>query len=208
MQDSNTDAELLNIVCFNFRMPEICASLGIAQLKKLDSINLQRNNNANYLIERLQHIAGLCPPEINSNVDWVCHILAFLFDKDRIGFSRDLFVACLRAEGIPVGTGYVRPLYENPMFLKNIAFGNNGYPWSFNSNLGVYSYKKGQAPVTHELIHEKFLWFYQIAHPSTYDDMDDIVTAIEKILTHKDVIIANQSVILNDGDFSLRQGRI
>ncbi|MBM3573999.1 MAG: DegT/DnrJ/EryC1/StrS family aminotransferase, partial [Alphaproteobacteria bacterium] len=84
-----------------------------------------------------------------------------------MGISRDLFVAALRAEGILIGTGYSRPMYANPTFLKKIAYGRHGCPWTCGHYRGQGSYRHGQCPVAERLIDREFLWFYHIAHPST-----------------------------------------
>lgn len=206
MELASSKNELKNIVGSNFRMPEICAAIGIAQLSKIERINSWRNKNATYLINRLKKIAGLVPQKIDKNVSWACHVLSFLFKKEFFGIDRNLFVAALRAEGIPVGTGYTRALYENPIFLKKIAFGSKGYPW-FRSQSSV-KYKKGQCPVIEKLINEEFLWFYQISYPSCIRDMEDIGAAIEKIVLNIPNIKKYKKEILEKGDAEKRQGRI
>lgn len=208
MQDSNSDADLENVVGCNFRMPELCAALGRAQLGKLDQVNAWRNRNANFLIERLSGTLGLVPPQVDDRVDWVCHVLAFLFDEAEVGIPRSLFVAALRAEGIPVGTGYVRAMYENPTFLRRIAYGQNGSPWTDTTPPSSVSYRRGQCPVVERLINDEFLWLYHVAYPSTLDDMEDIARAIEKVLAGVDELKKNRAVIESTGNTAKQQGRL
>ena len=124
-------------------------------------------------------------------------------------FDRDIKVAALRAEGIPVGTGYVRPMYSNPTFLKKIAFGKKGCPWTCNkSNI---SYAEGMCPISENLLDNEFLWFYHIAYSSYKKDMDDIFKAINKIYKNldslKSVKIKNLSKLAYKGQDKLKLGK-
>ncbi|MCE5181760.1 MAG: DegT/DnrJ/EryC1/StrS family aminotransferase [Anaerolineaceae bacterium] len=208
MQDSNTDDELVNVVGCNFRLPELCAALGRAQLKKLDRVNAWRNGNAQFLIDEIGKIPGFTPPYVDQDVEWVCHVLSFLYDESVVGIPREVFVAALRAEGIPVGTGYVRGMYEAPIFLRRIAFGRGGSPWTDGNSPSAVTYSKDQCPVISKLINEQFIWFYHIAHPSTAEDMLDIVNAIRKLVAAIPLLIEHQKEIMNAGDTQKSQGRL
>ncbi len=208
MDEKSSINDLINNVGCNFRMTELSAALGIAQLEKLDIVNEWRNKNAQYLISKLSKFDFLEPPFIESEVEPIFHILAFKFKEKKINFSRDIFIAALRAEGIPVGTGYTRGMYENPIFLKKIAYGKNSYPWNSINGKSEIIYTSNQCEVINSLIKKEFLWFYHIAHPSTIKDMDDIVKAIEKIYINRDKLVQNYERILKSGDISLKQGRI
>lgn len=119
------------------------------------------------------------------------HLFVALYDKDVVGISRDLFVAALREEGIPVGTGYIRPMYANPMFLKKIAFGQTGSPWRTADGVSPVEYRHGQCPEAEQLLYEKFLWFYHIAYSSTEEDMRDIGHAVRKVVAGSEILKAN-----------------
>lgn len=190
--DNSNKEELNNMVGMNLRMTELSAAVGIAQLKKLDKVNKIRINNSKYLEKNLKNIEGLevqqMQKNLNKNIKNIPHIFVIKFNEKKFGFSRDYFITALRSEGIPVGTGYVRPMYMNPMFLKKIAFGTKGCPW--NCNLGNKSksevnYFKGMCPISERLLQNEFLWFYHIAHSSNYSDMEDIIKAIKKVVYNK-----------------------
>lgn len=184
--DRHTPDELVNTIGFNFRMPELCAAVGRAQLAKLDRVNAWRTRNAEVLREGLRGVPGIHVPWAPSADDQpVPHLLVALYDEQTMGFPRTVFVAALRAEGIPVGTGYVRPMYANPHFLQRVAFGRDGCPWTCRRGEGSAStvrYEHGMCPNAERLLEEKFLWFYHIAHSSTVDDMRDVVMAVRKVV--------------------------
>jgi dTDP-4-amino-4,6-dideoxygalactose transaminase len=206
MKETASDQQLTNVVGCNFRMTELSAAVGVAQLRKLDKVNAWRNRNAQFLVQELADVPGFTPPCIHPEVEWACHVLAFLYDGDQFGIPRELFLAALRAEGIPVGTGYVRAIYENPLFLRRIAFGSNGSPWKEAGSSRTYS--RNQCPVITRLLNEQFLWFYHVAYPSTLDDMKDIVTAVKKVHASVAEIRQHSDIILAHGDTNKRQGRL
>lgn len=205
--------ELENIIGCNFRMTELTAAIGIAQLKKLDKVNSIRKKNSIYLRKKLKIFKGLEMPifqdDHSKEYKTYPHIFVIKYDKEICKVSRDIFVAALRAEGIPVGTGYVRPMYSNPTFLKKIAFGKKGCPWTCNkSNI---SYAEGMCPISENLLDNEFLWFYHIAYSSTKKDMDDIFKAINKIYKNleslKSVKIKNLSKLAYKGQDKLKLGK-
>lgn len=188
-----SDEDLANIVGFNFRMPELCAAVGRAQLRKLDEVNEWRSRNYYVLREELSNLPGLrVAPLSPSDGDGhaVPHFLVALYDAAAMGLPRETFVAALRAEGIPVGTGYSRTLYENPTFLRKIAYGKNGAPWTSGDYKGSVSYFKGQCPLAEALLKERFLWFYHIAYSCTADDMRDIGRAVRKVIAQRALLAA------------------
>ena len=201
------EKDLINMIGCNFRMTEITAAIGIAQLEKLDSVNNIRNDNAKFLIQSLEHFKFLKPPHIDEKIEPIFHILGFKFLKEFIGISRELFLAALRAEGIPAGTGYVRGMYDNPLFTKKIAYGLDKYPFELNK-LPTDLKIKNNFPNIENLIRNQFIWFYQIANSSNKEDMSDIVNAIEKIVKNIDLLKSNEISILTKVNTELKQGRI
>jgi dTDP-4-amino-4,6-dideoxygalactose transaminase len=180
-------SDLANIVGCNFRMPELCAALGRAQLGKLAAVNKWRTDNADILRQELTHLPGLrLPPSqrhSNGPARDVPHLFVALYDQAEMGAPRSVFVAALRAEGVPVGTGYLRPMYANPTFLRRTAFGNAGCPWTCHGS--EVRYEHGACPTAERLLDEQFLWFYHIAHASTEADMRDIGRAVRKVVAQR-----------------------
>lgn len=192
--EASSDQDIANVVGFNFRLPELCAALGRAQLRRLKTVNEWRTRNYRVLREELSNLPGIRVPSLSPGDDSegcaVPHFLVALYDAEAMGVSRGAFVAALRAEGIPVGTGYSRTLYENPTFMRKIAYGSNGSPWTDGEYKGAVTYQKGQCPVAESLLKERFLWFYHIAYSCTEDDMRDIGRAVRKVVSNRNVLIA------------------
>ena len=176
---------IVNMLGFNYRMTEIEAAIGIEQLKKLDWLTSARIKLAYYLTEALSGIEGITTPAVSSSVKHVYYIYALKYDERAVGVPRAAFVKALEAEGIPFYQGYVRPLYLQPIYQKQIVYGEKGCPFTCRYYGRKISYKKGLCPVT-ERLHEKELLYTNLCHPPLTDkDMDDIADAIRKVIDNK-----------------------
>lgn len=174
-----------NIIGWNYRMTEIEAAIGIEQLKKLDKFNAIRIRNAKFLSAKLSKIKGINIPFEASDIFHVYHVYGMTYDEKEVGIPRKFFVDALNAEGIPFGTGYPHPLYENPLFKKQIAYGKKGCPFTCRFYKGKTNYKTGICPTAEDLCYHKALWFFNIRPPATLKDMQDVIDAFMKILEIK-----------------------
>ena len=169
------------ILGWNYRMTELEAALGIAQIPKLDFLNDERIKLAEFMAKEINKIDGLKHVKYD-NVKHVYYAFAFSFDEVKIGISRNLFCKSLSAEGIPCSEGYVEPLYLNPLYLEKRAFAYRHYS-------GNVKYEKGICPIT-EILYEKELVLLQICrYPATLKDMQDIIDAIHKIIENKEELM-------------------
>lgn len=184
-------ADLTNMVGSNFRLTELQAAIGRAQLRKLPGLLEERIKNCNYLAEKLSTFPGIHSPKIRENCEHVYYIQPFLFDEEIVGVSRDVFIEAVKAElpttelreseGKQMSCGYVKPLYLLPMFQKRIALGSKGYPFVSPFYDGTVSYEKGICPVV-ESLHEKKLFSHDYMRPpATQADLDDVVAAFAKV---------------------------
>jgi perosamine synthetase len=184
--DSWDDHALSNLVGMNFRMTELTAALGVAQLAKLDENNRVRTENAHFLADQLKDLPGLKVPIYPPGV--VPHVFPLIYDAHVTGVSRDGILAALRAEGIPVGSGYLRLMYENPIFLRKIAYGKEHCPWSCHLYNFPRNYQSGDCPIAENLLREKFIWFYHINRPNGNAEMKDVLLAFRKVFKNLDVL--------------------
>lgn len=168
---------------WNYRMTEIEAALGIVQLGRLDELNQWRIDLANYLSEGLAGVEGLYTPTVYPGAKHVYYVYPLRYDEARIGLSRDIFVKALMAEGIPFGAGYVRPLYLTPLYHEK-------KPFPFTIYKGNATYDKGLCP-TAERLHERELILTPVARPpASYADMDDVISAVHKVLENRGEILS------------------
>ena len=166
---------------WGYRMTELEAALGVAQLSKLNHLNNERIKLGKFLEQEINKIDGLQHVKY-SFVKHVYWMFGFSFNEDKIGIQRNLFCDALKAEGIPCSPGYVEPLYLNPLYQEKRAF-------AFKHYTGKANYQKGICPVA-ENLHEKQLINTIICRPpAKIDDMQDVIDAIKKIIENKQELL-------------------
>lgn len=97
----------------NLRMPEVCAAIALAQLRRADALIGDRVEQAKSLISAIGEIPGLRHPIERVGYRSVHYVIPFLIEK-----NRKEFCAKLIAQGVPVVEGYVDPLYKLNAFSR------------------------------------------------------------------------------------------
>ena len=174
---------IAGIIGYNYRMTELEAAVGIAQFKKLDKLTKHRIQLAEYLTEKLQRFKPvITTPRIREYSKHVYFVYPMKFNAAEAGVHRNKFAEAVRAEGVPLFGGYVRPIYLEPMYQQLLAYGNSGFPFKGPHMKKVISYPKGIAPVCEKMHFEELLTTPICHYPLTEKDIDDFVAAVEKVL--------------------------
>lgn len=100
-----------DILGYNFRMTEISAAIGRAQLAKLDRFNEVRRLNASVLDEGLAGIPGVTTPLERKGYRHVYHQYTIRIEGDR-----DRFQQRLRELGIGTAVHYAVPVHLQPLY--------------------------------------------------------------------------------------------
>jgi len=112
---------------YNFRMTDIQAAIGRIQLKKLDTFNQRRIDNAQYLTEGLQDVEGLILPTVSPGCKHVFHLYPIQICPHVYGMTKEDFIyAMLHERGIRIGTHY-HPLNWTTAFQKR-GFARGQFP--------------------------------------------------------------------------------
>lgn len=171
--------DLTNLVGFNYRMPEITAVMARVQLARVDELVERVEHVCNLLSVGLSDLPGFTPPKIRANCRHNYYMWSAKFDAKVVGTTRDKFSKALAAEGFPNAGGYVKPIYQIPMFQQRIAIGKNGFPFSADSSKRTYP--AGMCPVT-ELMHKELLIQFQ---PVSWDvdqaQIEMLIEAVRKV---------------------------
>lgn len=175
-------SNLVNMVGFNYRMTEIEAAIAYEQLKKLPELVRRRQENAEYLSRALEGVSEIEVPSLPEGMLHGWYVYPFKFFSDRAGVSRTEFAKALRAEGVPLGEGYVEPLYLQPLYQQKIAFGKNGFPFEWEGYDGRVDYSKGLCSVAEEMHFECLLIGDWVHAAMTFEDLDDVSAAIKKVV--------------------------
>ena len=112
-------------VGFNYRMTNLQAAVGLAQVEQLDHFVASRRTNAGEYSCRLWGIPGITtPPEAEwaKNVFWMYGILV---DEEAYGMNRDQLRAVLAENGIETRTFFI-PMHCQPVYWE--AFKGQRFP--------------------------------------------------------------------------------
>lgn len=189
-------ADLVNMVGFNFRMNEIEAAIAREQLKKLPSLIKQRQDNVSYLASQLSAIPCIESAKIRPGCDHVFYMHILKFKSQIAGVHRDRFVEAVKAElppielreteGVKVVGGYVKPLYLQPLFQRQIAYGKGGCPFRCEHVTRKVLYGKGLCPVC-ERMHFDEVINHELMRPfMSRQDLDDVLAAFEKVWQNRE----------------------
>ncbi|MFC2059497.1 DegT/DnrJ/EryC1/StrS family aminotransferase [Chloroflexota bacterium] len=190
VDENSTDDSVVNAIGYNFRLVELLAELGIAQLDHLAYLNKIRQENYNYLVEKLVQEFGehIKPQKITHLESYASYTAGFRWMSKESKIHRDIVAHVLRSEGIPVASGVSRLMSDHPLFQRQLAYGKNHCPFSCYLYNGRGKYSVPELPNAKRLQNEEYLGFFQIGWPNTVEDMDDIVEGFRKIMANKDYL--------------------
>ncbi len=99
------------ILGYNFRMTDIHAAIGAAQLKKIEGFTEKRITNADYYN---RHLKNVITPVLRTGIRHVFHQYTI-----RVLEDRDRQVQLLRNQNIQVGVYYALPVHKQPVFQQS-----------------------------------------------------------------------------------------
>jgi dTDP-4-amino-4,6-dideoxygalactose transaminase len=105
---------------YNFRMTDISAAIGLAQLDKIDGFNDKRIENADYLNNGLKDVDGVITPYCADGSKHVYHQYTIRVEKG----DRDDWVDIINDCGVGTGIHYPIPLYNQPVYRSLGIEGN------------------------------------------------------------------------------------
>ncbi len=109
-----TEKYLHTCIGYNFRLTDIGAAIGLAQLKKLDASNKRRQETAAYFNDQIQ-CPGIILPEVTGGVEHVYHQYVIRV-TDECRLTRDQLAIALREKGVGTAVHYPIPLHRQPVF--------------------------------------------------------------------------------------------
>lgn len=202
--------DLANTIGSNYRFTELQAAIASEQFKRLKGFLAHRKELARHLESRLTGLPGLKLPQVEPGSTHSYYMYAVRYDEAVHGVPRNVFLRAVSAElpkprywdTTPFAEGYVKPLYLNPVYQRQIAIGRKGFP--FNCNPGVtYSYPKGLCPVVERLYEKELLLSPLVREGLTNDDLSDFANAIEKVVANmaelRDAGLAATAVVYDAG---------
>lgn len=102
-----------DVLGYNFRMTDIAAAIGVAQLSRLDAFNEKRRHNAQRLTKNLSGHAGLTTPVERPGYGHAYHQYTV-----RIEDRRDAVQRKLAELGIGTAVHYPIPVHRQPLYIE------------------------------------------------------------------------------------------
>ncbi|AXV38917.1 UDP-4-amino-4,6-dideoxy-N-acetyl-beta-L-altrosamine transaminase [Methanobacterium sp. BAmetb5] len=148
---------------YKYNMSDIEASIGIHQLKKLDSMQKRRNEIATIYNKSFKEVLEIITPAVKDYAKHAWHLYPILVNNDLLNINRNDFIEALKAENIGTSVHFI-PLHFHPYYNEN------------------YGFKKGDFPVA-ESIYEKEISL-PIYPKMTDEDVHQVVNAVKKIINY------------------------
>jgi dTDP-4-amino-4,6-dideoxygalactose transaminase len=172
--------EMSNQLGYNYRLGEVLAAIGIGQLSKFDMLTKHRVELAQELTKLLSEFNFLIPPHVRENSSHVYYLFPIRFISSMVPFTRDEFVAAMKAEGIALNAGYVQPIYLEPMY-QNRSQQIIGCSFNCGSYSGSPNYKLGACQVAERIHFEEICITDICKYPNSLDEIHEFVSAVRKV---------------------------
>jgi dTDP-4-amino-4,6-dideoxygalactose transaminase len=111
----------------NFRMSELHAALGVAQMTRLDDMTARRRRNARFLADSLCDLDGVVLPRIDAGRTHVFHHFTIRVTS-RARMSRDEVLRHLRSRDVDAGVYYPTVVYDAACFRADPRVGAPSTP--------------------------------------------------------------------------------
>lgn len=145
---------------FKYNMPDICAALGIEQLKKINLFHEKRVKMASYYNEVLKDLPILLPPIPKNISDHAWHLYTIRLNDD-VPISRDEFIVKMAEKQIGCSVHFI-PLHKQPIWKNTYQLKSENYPkaeWLYKNIVSIPLYTK-----------------------MTFDDQKKVIAAIHSLL--------------------------
>lgn len=141
------------VLSSNYRMTELQAAVGVAQLKKVPGYLREYAEGRKVLDDAISGCSWLdlrqeLPESVVAPYYWSC-----LFHGERAGVDYNVFKAALRQAGADCGVGFMqRPAYMYTILRNPNAYGNKGCPYNCHLYAGKVDWPAGLCPVAEDVI--------------------------------------------------------
>jgi len=137
----------------NFRMNEVTAAIGLAQLQRVDGYLAEYSRNLNMLNEAIEGCKWLRRRAVPKDAKQSGYIWVSVWEGDKHGLDYDEFKGLCRDLGVPVGFGFTQtPAYNYDIFKVSTAYGQPNCPVRCPYYKSDYRYYKGMCPVAEDVL--------------------------------------------------------
>ncbi len=161
------------MLAWNLRMTEWQGAILRCQLERVKEQTLIKQENAKWLSSEMRQLGVMLPLREDKRITrrgFYSYLLRYQADACK-GLHRDDFLKALEAEGIVLGRGYGRPIYQNPVYQDAV------------NEQGVHEYRDVTCPVAEHICkHEQVTLSHHFLRDR--DMLQKLVDAVYKIKQH------------------------
>jgi dTDP-4-amino-4,6-dideoxygalactose transaminase len=114
---------------FKYNMTDIQAALGIAQLKKIDTMYFKRRKIAEKYNEAFRKIEEVIVPRIKEDRSTSWHLYVIKLKAEKLKIDRNKFIEELAKRGVSASVHFT-PLYRHPFYAKKYGETKKDFPSS------------------------------------------------------------------------------
>lgn len=150
---------------WNYRLPELCAAVGLGQLERLEEFVAYRTKWALEYERVISQVPWLVPQYVPPGYKHSYYAYMFTFEGDKYGVERQDWDDAL-AEAKFEGGPFARILYFEPGIVNNRCYGKSGFgtPISTDANPSPTSPFAGSCPVSEE-VQARSYWLHLFFPP-------------------------------------------
>lgn len=100
---------------YKYNMTDMCAALGLAQLERIEAMNLKRQLLARHYLQRLEEIEGVQPLFVPSQSTHAWHLMVVRITQ--AGVTREQVMTYLKERGIGSGIHFI-PVHTHPFYQR------------------------------------------------------------------------------------------
>lgn len=113
---------------YNYRLSDINAALGIAQMKRLEEILAKRNHVAEMYVARLSSDRRIRLQKISSECRISWFVMVARLGDDYTEADRDRIIEQLRAQGV-MASNYFPPIHLQPFYVERFGYARGALPF-------------------------------------------------------------------------------
>lgn len=113
---------------YNYRMTEIAAAIGEAQIKMLDNLIQGRIENASRLTSEIRDLPALTPQRVLQNVKHVYYQYTVVLNEEEAGMTREELQRSLAAAGVETDVHWPIPIHLQPWYRETFGYRPGMFP--------------------------------------------------------------------------------
>lgn len=112
---------------FKYNLTDIAAVMGLAQLKRLDTMQSRRTEIVKEFTRAFSDLDALILPTSRPHVDHAWHLYIVRLRGGALRIDRDGFIRAMAEKGIGTSVHFI-PLYRHPFYRKALGVGPESFP--------------------------------------------------------------------------------